>query len=100
MFGFERPRYGNSSSPSLPSNLPLRQQFPDNPSFDCLVIPKQSPGGVADGQKAHRTLLLKAPIGLRAPQPGTCRMKCQGSFTCSSDTAQALALVTQKKLPK
>ena len=32
-----------------------------------LGDPKQSPGGVADGQRAHRTLLLKAPIGLRAP---------------------------------
>ena len=30
-----------------------------------LGDPKQSPGGVADGQRAHRTLLLKAPIGLR-----------------------------------
>ena len=32
-----------------------------------LGDPKQSPGGVADGQRAHRTLLLKALIGLRAP---------------------------------
>ena len=32
-----------------------------------LGDPNQSPGGVADGQRAHRTLLLKAPIGLRAP---------------------------------
>ena len=32
-----------------------------------LGDPRQSPGGVADGQRAHRTLLLKAPIGLRAP---------------------------------
>ena len=32
-----------------------------------LGDPKQSPGGVADGQQAHRALLLKAPIGLRAP---------------------------------
>ena len=32
-----------------------------------LGDPKQSPGGVADGQRAHRALLLKAPIGLRAP---------------------------------
>ena len=31
-----------------------------------LGDPRQSPGGVADGQRAHRTLLLKAPIGLRA----------------------------------
>ena len=32
-----------------------------------LGDPRQSPGGVADGQRAHRALLLKAPIGLRAP---------------------------------
>ena len=32
-----------------------------------LGDPKQSPGGVADGQRTHRTLLLKAPLGLRAP---------------------------------
>lgn len=33
-----------------------------------LGDPQQSPGGVADGQRAHRTLLLKkAPIRLRAP---------------------------------
>ena len=32
-----------------------------------LGDPKQSPGGVADDQRAHRTLLLKAPTGLRAP---------------------------------
>ena len=38
------------------------------PFFRLLLgDPKQSPGGVADGQRAHRTLLLKAPIGLRAP---------------------------------
>ena len=47
-----------------------------------LGDPKQSPGGVADGQRAHRTLLLKAPLGLRAPTtwympreiPGVCHM--------------------------
>ena len=45
------------------------RQFPDNRTFFRLLLgdPKQSPGGVADGQRAHRTLLLKAPIGLRAP---------------------------------
>ena len=32
---------------------------------------------MADGQRAHRTLLLKAPIGLRAP-PGTCHMNSLG----------------------
>ena len=50
------------------SNLHLRQQSPDSPSFRLLLgDPKQSPGGVADGQRAHRTLLLKAPLELRAP---------------------------------
>ena len=40
---------------------------PRQPFFRLLGDPKQSPGGVADGQRAHRTLLLKAPLGLRAP---------------------------------
>ena len=41
---------------------------PRQPFFRLLLgDPKQSPGGVAEGQRAHRTLLLKAPIGLRAP---------------------------------
>ena len=41
---------------------------PRQPFFRLLLgDPKQSPGGVADGQRAHRTLLLKAPIGPRAP---------------------------------
>ena len=41
---------------------------PRQPFFRLLLgDPKQSPGGVADGQRAHRTLLLKAPLGLRAP---------------------------------
>ena len=34
---------------------------PRQPFFRLLLgDPKQSPGGVADGQRAHRTLLLKA----------------------------------------
>ena len=74
---------------------------PRQPFFRLLLgDPKQSPGGVADGQRAHRTLLLKAPLGYEPPLPGICRMKYQESFTCSSDTAEALALVTWKKLPK
>ena len=41
---------------------------PRQPFFRAILgDPKQSPGGVADEQRAHRTLLLKAPIGLRAP---------------------------------
>ena len=36
----------------------------------------------------------KLPLGYEPPLPGTCHMKYQGSFTCSSDTAEALALVT------
>ena len=56
---------------------------PRQPFFRLLLgDPKQSPGGVADGQRAHRTLLLKAPLGLRAPTtwympheiPGVCHM--------------------------
>ena len=47
--------------------LPLRQPSPTTLLSTALGDPKQSPGGVADGQKAHRTLLLKASIGLRAP---------------------------------
>ena len=40
---------------------------PRQPFFRAILgDPKQSPGGVADDQKTHRTLLLKAPIGLRA----------------------------------
>ena len=41
---------------------------PRQPFFRLLLgNPKQSPGGVADGQRAHRTLLLKAPLWLLAP---------------------------------
>ena len=41
---------------------------PRQPFFRLLLgDPKQSSGGEADGQRAHRTLLLEAPIGLRAP---------------------------------
>ena len=56
---------------------------PRQPFFRLLLgDPKQSPGGVADGQRAHRSLLLKAPLGLRAPTtwympheiPGVCHM--------------------------
>ena len=56
---------------------------PRQPFFRLLLgDPKQSPGGVADGQRARRTLLLKAPLGLRAPTtwympheiPGVCHM--------------------------
>ena len=56
---------------------------PRQPFFRLLLgDPKQSPGGVADGQRAHRTLLLKAPLGLQAPTtwhmpheiPGVCHM--------------------------
>ena len=68
---------------------------PRQPFFRLLLgDPKQSPGGVADGQRAHRTLLLKAPLGYEPPLPGTCRMKYQGSATCSSGTVEALALAT------
>ena len=40
---------------------------PWQPFFRLLLgDPRQSPGGVADNLREHRTLLLKAPIGLRA----------------------------------
>ena len=42
----------------------------------------------------------KLPLGYEPPLPGACHMKYQGSFTCSSGTAEALALVTLKILPK
>ena len=41
---------------------------PRQPFFRAMLgDPKQSPGGVAEDLRAHRTLLLKAPRGLRAP---------------------------------
>ena len=62
---------------------------PRQPFFRLLLgDPKQSPGGVADGQRAHRT---------QPPLPGTCHMRYQVSFTCSSGTVEALALVISKK---
>ena len=40
---------------------------PRQPFFRILIgDPRQSPGGVADNLREHRTLLLKAPIGMRA----------------------------------
>ena len=65
---------------------------PRQPFFRLLLgDPKQSPGGVADGQRAHRTLLLKAPIGLRAPT--TWYMPHE----VPSDTVEALAILISKK---
>ena len=62
---------------------------PQQPFFRLLLgDPKQSPGGVADGQRAHRTLLLKASIGLRAPT--TWYMPHE----IPAVTAEALVLVT------
>ena len=48
-------------------NMDLKSAFapavPRRAFFRLLLgDPRQSPGGVADGQRAHRTLLLKAPI--------------------------------------
>ena len=49
------------------SSLPLSQRCHGSPFFRLLLgDPRQSPGGVADNLREHRTLLLKAPIGLRA----------------------------------
>ena len=45
-------------APAVPRQPFLRVMLDD---------PKQSAGGVAEDLRAHRTLLLKAPIGLRAP---------------------------------
>ena len=54
---------------------------PRQPFFRLLLgDPKQSPGGVADGQRAHRTLLLKAPIGLRAPTTWYMPREIPGAF--------------------
>ena len=75
------------------SNLPSLA-VPRQPFFRLLLgDPKQSPGGAADGQRAHRTLLLKAPIGLRAaaavghrPSRGNWfrpdKVKATSSFAC------------------
>ena len=54
---------------------------PRQPFFRLpLGDPKQSPGGAADGQRAHRTLLFKAPIGLRAPTTWYMRHEIPGVF--------------------
>ena len=63
--------------------------------------PKQSPGGVADGQRAHRTLLL--PSDCEAHMPSTCHMSSQGFSTRSlgfrhNDLEKAAAAASQKPL--
>ena len=77
------------------SNLPSRQQFPHNPSFGCCLVIQTELWWSTDGQKAHRALLLKAS-GYEPPRPGT----HQVSFTCSSGTVEALALVISKRPPQ
>ena len=80
------PLYTTQYSRIWTSNLPSRRQFPYNPSFDCcLAIPKQSPGGGS----SHA--LIKHPLGYEPLLPGTCHMRYQVSFTCSSRTVEALA---------
>ena len=64
-----------------------------------LGDPKQSPGGVADGQRAHRTLLLKAPIGLRAPTTWHMPHQMPGVFHTLLRQGRGLALVISKKWP-
>ena len=67
---------------------------PRQPFFRLLLgDPKQSPGGVYDREPIARSY-SKLPLGYEPPLPGTCHMKYQGSFTCSSGTVEALALVT------
>ena len=83
------------------SNLPLRQQSPDNPSFDYhLVIPNRALVEWMMDKRVHRTLLLPAPIGLRAPTTWHMPHEIPGVFHMLFDTAEALASVTWKKLPK
>ena len=55
-------------APAVPRRAFFRQLLGD---------PRQSPGGVATDRRAHRTL-LKAPIGLRAPNTWSCHMSSQG----------------------
>ena len=81
---------------------------PRQPFFRAMLgDPKQSPGGVPEDQRAHRTLLLKAPIGLRAPHawymphevPGvfkTLLHHCQGFR--QDDLEQAADTVSQQPL--
>ena len=86
---------------------------PRQPFFRLLLgDPKQSPGGVADGQRAHRTLLLKAPLGLRAPTtwympheiPGVCHMLLRHSRGFGlgdlEETAKVAPNVQAKQNPK
>ena len=54
-----------------------------------LGDPRQSPGGVADGQRAHRTLLLKVLLDYEPPISGICHMSSQGSFRRFSTTVEA-----------
>ena len=72
-----------------------------------LGDPKQSPGGAVDGQRAHRTLLLKAPIGLRAPHAWYMPHEFPGVFQAllhhsrgfrHNDLELAAAAVSQKPL--
>ena len=68
---------------------------PRQPFFRLLLgDPKQSPGGEPMDREPIARSYSKLPLGYEPPLPGICRMKYQESFTCSSDTAEALALVT------
>ena len=77
------------------SNLHLHRQFPDNPSFDCCwVIPSRAQEEWPMDREPIAHSCSKLLLGYELPLPGTCRMKYQESFTCSSGTLEALALVT------
>ena len=55
---------------------------PRRPFFRAMLGDlKQRTGGVADDQKAHRTPLLKAPIGLRAAHRWYMPHEVSGSFS-------------------
>ena len=67
---------------------------PDNPSFDCWVIPSRAQVEWPMDRELIAHSYSKHPLGYEPPLPGTCRVKYQGSSTCSSGTVEALALVT------
>ena len=80
-------------------DMDLKSAFPPTvprqPFFRLLLgDPKQSPGGWPMDRELIAHSCSKHPLGYEPPLPGTCRMKYQGSATCSSGTVEALALVT------
>ena len=87
------------TSEEAEQDMDLKSAFaptvPRQPFFRLLLgDPKQSPGGVADGQRAHRTLLLKAPIGLRASTTWYMPHEIPVVFHMLLGTVEALTSVT------